>query len=236
MLTDLAEHVLDAMREVTNQSTPDGVGGALERVDRPEQRRDLGVGRAIVLQRDERLGHRLEMLDRLRDEVLENVRLVDEEAVQLGEPPRRLRVRLGRRRRHDAIERLGDRLPILDTGHADHVERRLEREHHVGQRREGTLILGRRSRRPLDRLLHRRGERRHLREAAERRRAAQPMRHHDQVLDRRRHARRAPQRGETVLDGGEGVPRLHQEDAQQELPIAVSHAGSPVDRHLRWPA
>jgi len=95
MLADLAEHVLDPMREVADHSAPDRVGGTLERVDRPEQRRDLGLGRALALERDQRLRHRFEVLDRLRHEVLEHVRLVGEESVELGEPPRRL---IGRRR------------------------------------------------------------------------------------------------------------------------------------------
>ena len=93
VLADLAEHVLDVMGEVADQPAPDGVGSALERVDRPEQRRDVGIGRAIALERDERLRHRLQMLDGLRDEILEDVRLVDEEPVQLLEPSCGLRRR-----------------------------------------------------------------------------------------------------------------------------------------------
>src|SRR5207245_849415 len=49
MLADLAEHVLDPMREVADHSAPDRVGGTLERVDRPEQRRALGLGRRLAL-------------------------------------------------------------------------------------------------------------------------------------------------------------------------------------------
>ena len=52
------------------------------------------------------------------------------------------------------------------------------------------------------------------------------MRHHRQMLDHGGRIRRAPERSEAVLDGGEGVPRLHQEDTQEKLPVVFSHATS----------
>ena len=56
VLANLAQHVLDAMGEVSDQLAPDGVGGALERVDCPEQARDLVGGGAVTLQRDAATG------------------------------------------------------------------------------------------------------------------------------------------------------------------------------------
>ena len=224
------------MGEIADHPAPDGVGGALERVDRPEQRRDLGLGGALALERDQRVRHRFEVLDSLRDEVLENVRLVGEEVIQLGEPPCRLvGGRLGGRRGQPR-ERFCDRLGVLDPCFADDVERGLEPEHHVAQRAERPAIrAGRRRGHPLDRLLHRGGEACQPGKPAERRGAAEAVGHHRQVLGHRLGVRRVSERGEAVLDGGEGIPRLHQEDTQEKLPVAVGHAPPPVTGP-RWPA
>src|SRR5882724_122728 len=225
ILADLAEHVLDPMREVADHSAADGVGGALERVDCTKQGRDLGLGRTLALECDQRLRHRFEVLDRFRHEVFENVRLVAEESVELGKPSRRLVGRRAGRGRDQPRERLGDRLGVLDTRLTDAVERRLEPEHHVAERRERAAIRARRGGGgSLHRLLHRGGETGHLRKAAEGGRAAKAMRHDRQMLDHGGGIRRVPERGEAVLDGGEGVPRLHQEDTQEKLPVAFSHA------------
>src|SRR5262249_12980852 len=61
LLADLSEHILDPMREVADHPAADRVRGALERVDRAEQRRQFRLARAFAFQRDQRLRHRLEM-------------------------------------------------------------------------------------------------------------------------------------------------------------------------------
>jgi hypothetical protein len=224
-LTNLAEHVFDPVGEVADHSASDGVSSALERVDRAEQPGDLRFGRALAFQRDQRLRHRFEVLDGFRDEVFEDVRPVGKKPVQLGEPPRRFVTRHARRRRDQAREGFRDGLGVLDTRLADDVERCLEPEHHVGERPQRAAVgVGGRGGHSLDRLLHGGGQARDLWKSAESRRATKPVGHDHQMLDHRGRIRRRAERGEALLDGGEGIPRLHQEDTQEKLPIAVSHA------------
>ena len=79
------EKIFHAVGKVADGTAPDSVGGALEGVERSEQGRHLHVGAGAALEREQRMRDGLEVLDRFRAEVLEDVPIPGVEAHELVE-------------------------------------------------------------------------------------------------------------------------------------------------------
>jgi len=194
LLADLTEHVSTRWARSPIIPAADGIGGPLRVWTARNSAADSRTRSSLAFERDERLRHGLEMLDRLRHEVLENVRLVGEESIELGEPPRRLVGRRAGRRRDQACEPIRrsprrPRTPVSpmtsravlsqNTMSAQRPERR-------GGRRWGAW-------RPLgSTLLHRRRRGGQLGKPAGAAEAAEPVSHQRQMLGRRRGILRVP--------------------------------------------
>jgi hypothetical protein len=204
-------------------------------VDRPEERGDARLAAALALELQDRRRHRVEMLGRLRAEVREHVVVGGEERGQLGAQRigRRGRSR-GRRRRGGWLG--GGRQPgwrgRRRGAELEGLQRRLQRGHEAARaRRLLGAGVGRAAAQRAQCALQRVGEDAHVGEALQRGGAAQPVGDEEDLVPVG--LATAGQTADSILEGGEGVPRLHQEDGAEELAVAgrLGHAD------LRpWPA
>jgi hypothetical protein len=203
------QHVLHAVRTVSDDPAADGVGGALEGVKGTEERAHLGGMVRAALDGQEGRADGVEVLGRLRPEVLENVSVPGVEGGQLvAEPPGHRCGRgsggrgagLGDAARGRAVQALPQARDGLAQGGGD----------------LGPLArLG--AGRPLEHALDAGGFRGDDGKAMERGRAPQPVSHHQERLD----VAVSGQAGSALLEDGDRVPGLHEKDAQQELPVGL---------------
>jgi hypothetical protein len=77
------QQILDGVRHRAHRCAADHVGGAFEGVDGAEERGHAGIASAGVGEREERCGHRLQMLRGLGDEVADDLVAPREEAHEL---------------------------------------------------------------------------------------------------------------------------------------------------------
>ena len=244
VLAHRAEEILDLVGGVAEGHAADRVRRALERVRGPEDGRERVLVARATLDREQGRGHGLQMLGGLGQEVLEDLATLGEEPPQIGDQGRdrgrsrrdhrRTRFRPGRGGRGGEERRItGSELPdagrVLDPDRADAVEDLLQEADEAFQEdgRPGPL-LGRRGGGPLEQPLGAGGQVRDAGEPVERGRALQAMREHDErregPLGR---GLRAGEPAEPFLDGPDGIPGLHQEDAQQQLALApIGHVVS----------